>query len=435
MTKAAFLALGCKVNQDELEALKTLFRKRNFEIVPFGEKADVYVIHTCVVTSTAEKKSRQMIKRAIHTNPKAFIAVSGCYAQVFPQRLIEMQDVDLILGNKNRHQIVEMVEEGLKSGAKMHKVEPFSEKERFEELGNHTSSRCRVFLKIEEGCNNFCSYCIVPYARGPVRSKPLLAVLQEAKELLEKGYKEIVLSGTHIGAYGEDLYGKKMLAELISSLLQLSEDFRLRLGSLDPDEVKDELLEVFGHPRLCPHFHLSLQSGDNRILEKMGRRYDTVEYKRLMGEIRKIKKDAAFTTDVMVGFPGEKEDNFQNTVDFLKEMAFSSLHVFKYSPRPLTAASTYAEQVSPREKERRSKILRGLNEELSLNYAQKFQGQNLEVLAERKTEKGCFVGHSENYLLVYFEEEENCSGKFVEVRVNRVQPGLKVWGEKIAKEE
>lgn len=425
------MALGCKVNQDELEALKELFQKRNYKIVSFREKADIYLIHTCVVTTIAEKKSRQMIKRAVNTNPDAFIAVTGCYAQALPEKLAKIKEVDLILGNKERSRLVDLVEDGLKSKTRICRVTEFEADEQFEDLGNHASARCRVFLKVEEGCNNFCSYCIVPYARGPVRSKPLPAILEETEKLLAKGYKEIVLSGTHIGAYGKDLYGKQMLAELIFSLFKLSGSFRLRLGSLDPDEINEELLNVFGHPRLCPHFHLSLQSGDDQILEKMGRGYNTTKYRQIVEEIRKIKKEAAFTTDVMVGFPGEKEEHFQNTVNFLKETALSALHVFKYSPRPLTPAADFPGQVKAEEKERRSKIVRELSEDLSLNYAQKFVGKSVEVLAERREDNGYWVGHSDNYLLVHFASNEDLSGKIVTVKISKAQPGLKVWGEKI----
>ncbi|PKM83549.1 MAG: tRNA (N(6)-L-threonylcarbamoyladenosine(37)-C(2))-methylthiotransferase MtaB, partial [Firmicutes bacterium HGW-Firmicutes-13] len=418
---AAFYTLGCKVNQYETEALANLFRQGGYEVVDFSDKADVYVINTCTVTHLSDRKSRQMIRRAKKNNPEGIVAVMGCYAQIKWKDIRKIPGVDLILGTQDRLKVVELVEK-IKTGKldgvdkeingdnkeyreageldkKTKQVERKTAVTRgkpvvvvkelgnahFEEMPLGEIQRTRAFIKIEDGCEHFCTYCLVPHARGPVRSRDIENILADADRMAYHGAKEIVLTGVNLGAYGKDLEGDVSLAEVILKMQEISEIKRIRLSSLEPTDFTMELIETIEKSdKVCRHLHIPLQSGDDYILKKMNRRYEVDEYRKLVCYLRYLMPDLALTTDVMVGFPGEKEVNFNNTYEFVKEMAFSRLHVFKYSPRPGTPAGQFPDQVSPEDKDYRSRKLSELGSELSRQYSKRFVGRKVEVLFEEE---------------------------------------------------
>ena len=417
--KAAVQVLGCKVNQTEAEAIADLFRDRGYEIVDFSSKADVYIIHTCTVTRESDRKSRQIIRRAVKRNPEAIVAVTGCYAQTSSNEIAKMKGVDLIIGTSQRNQIVELVEEVRDTGETNSVVEDIKKLTAFEEFPlSKSSGRTRAFLKVQEGCRQFCTYCIIPYARGPVRSRPLEKAKERAEKLISMGYKEIVLTGIRLGAYGVDLKPPSSLAELVGELSRLDGLLRLRISSIDPNDFSKELVDALaGEEIVCPHYHISLQSGDNSILRKMGRRYTSEEYLELVSRIRSLRPESSFTTDVMVGFPGEKEIHFHNTKNFLNTVGFMDLHVFKYSPRAGTPAADYPEQIPGDIKKSRSKILRRLSKDLYNEFASCFLNETMEVLAEQR-KNGLWEGHTPNYIKVKFPSHKaNLQGETVPIRL------------------
>jgi len=410
--KAAVYVLGCKVNQHEGEAIKDLFNNAGYKIVSFHDQADVYVIHTCTVTHLGDRKSRQMIRRAVRQNPDAVVAVTGCYAQTSPGDILDIAGVDLVIGTKERSRIVELVEEAQK-GSPISLVGPRKELTEFEDLPFARASTVRAFLKIQEGCQQFCTYCIVPHARGPVRSRPIAESVDAVKTLVQKGFKEVVLTGIHIGAYGQDLTGTDLNA-LLKQLIKVSGLKRLRVSSVDPNEVTPELLATLTREDIiCPHYHIPLQSGSDTILEAMRRPYNTAYYQRLVTEIRRHRPDAAITTDIMVGFPGETDSLFRQSLEFIRKLRFSELHVFKYSPRQGTPAARYNNQIPPDVKEARSRQMIALGKELWADYAGNFLGAPLAVLVEQQGDYG--EGHTPNYLKVRFPGGEKMRGSFVTV--------------------
>jgi threonylcarbamoyladenosine tRNA methylthiotransferase MtaB len=427
----AFYTLGCKVNQQETASLMELFRERGFRRVSFRNKADVYIINTCTVTHTADQKSRQMIRRAISQEPDAVVAVVGCYSQVNPQELLAIPGVDLVVGTRERARLVDLVQELLERrraeesrDGGVNAVYPLESGLEFEQLPIPVNStRTRAVLKIEDGCDQYCSYCIVPYARGPVRSLHPDHVEERLSELIHAGYREIVLSGVHTSAYGKDLGGGITLASLLQKLVELPGDFRLRLSSVEPGEVTEELLDVLASsPHICRHLHIPLQSGDDEILRSMNRPYTIGDYRRLFLQAREMIPGLAVTTDVMVGFPGEAERHFESTYEFIASLPFRDLHVFKYSQRPGTPAAEMDGQVAPAAKDVRSKRLRALAGELAASFASEFVGETLTVLVERPSRKrrGCWEGLTDNYLRVIFPDPQgklNLRGKLLPVAV------------------
>lgn len=413
--KVALYTLGCKVNQYETEALAQLFREQGYDIVDFSEKADVYVINTCTVTHLSDRKSRQMIRRAKKTNPEAKIAVMGCYAQMAPEEVKKIPGVNIITGVQNRRGIMEMLQEiGEEQQVKVNGMEEAA----FEEIPLGEVRRTRAFIKIEDGCEHYCSYCLIPYARGPVRSRKLKDIVDEVQRLVDLGTREIVLTGVNLGAYGKDLKGSVTLAEVICGLNQLPTLGRIRLSSLEPTDFTMELIEaIVESEKVCPHLHIPLQSGDDEILKRMNRRYNTDEYRKLVNFLRYVLPNLALTTDIMVGFPGEQEENFDRSYRFVEEMSFSRLHVFKYSPRSGTAAAKFKDQVSPQEKEHRSKKLIQLGERMAEDYAGQFVGREVEVLFEEEISGGYLEGLSEHYLRVRAKADPENKGKVVLVRV------------------
>jgi threonylcarbamoyladenosine tRNA methylthiotransferase MtaB len=421
---AAVHVLGCKVNQQEAEALAKLFADAGYRLVDFNQPADVYVVHTCTVTHLGSSKSRQMIRRAVRTNPEAVVAVTGCYAQVSPEEICRIPGVDLIIGTQDRVRIVELVEQVAQDRVPMNLVQELEQGESFEELPMVAGNRVRAFLKIQEGCRQFCTYCIVPYARGPLRSREPASAEKEALSLIEKGYQEIVLTGIHLGSYGVDLPGRVTLAGLIRTLSRLQGLSRLRLSSLDPNEFDAELLETLSQSEvICPHLHIPMQSGEDQVLKKMGRRYTTLEYRQLLDKLRLMFPGLAVTTDIIVGFPGETKDQFARTLAFAEEMAFAGIHVFKFSPQAKTPAAKFPLQVDPKEKEKRSQALLKLAQELWRQYAAGFVGQVKTVLVEQEKDsgKGLWEGHTDNYLRVVFPGDENLRGQLIPVTLREIR--------------
>lgn len=424
----AFTTLGCKVNQFETEVMEGLFKQKGYDIVGFDEVADVYVINTCSVTHLGEKKSRQVIRRATRLNKNAVIAVTGCYAQVSPNEVQAIEGVDVIVGTRERNRIVEAVEEAVRSKNKISIVADIMTADTFEDIPLfNMPGRTRAFLKIQEGCTNFCTYCIIPYARGPLRSRTLESITAEAEKLVKAGFKEIVLTGIHLGAYGQDFSNGVSLVDAVSAVLSVEGLLRLRLGSLESIEISNELIELMGkEPRFCRHLHLPLQAGDDNILKAMNRHYNTEEYRLLIENIRRQIPDIAISTDIIVGFPGETEQMFSNAVDFVDSMNFSRMHVFPYSRRRGTPAANYPNQIPEEEKKRRANIMGKLAVRKTGEFESKFIGENAAVLFE-SVNNGIVDGLTENYIRVYVKGAESLSGAILQVCLQRkFRDGL--WG-------
>lgn len=420
--KAALATLGCKVNQNETAAMAALFDAAGYEIVEFTQKADVYVLNTCTVTHLADRKSRQLIRRCAKINPEALVVVTGCYAQVAPQEVEKIEGVHLVVGNPGKKRIVELAEEARRGLL----TETLPEEDAFAEIGSDTlSERSRAFLKVQDGCEQYCSYCIIPYARGHLKSRTPESALHEAGRLIEAGFREIVLTGIHLGLYGRGAGSGMNLEKLLALLLPLSEEVRWRLSSLEPLEVTAGLLKrMQEQANFCPHLHLPLQSGQDDILRAMNRPYTTEEYRRVVEEARAALPGIAISTDLMVGFPGETEEHFAATLAFVEEMAFSRMHVFEYSPRRGTPAALYPRQVSAEAKEERSRKVRDLAHQMEKEYASRFCGKILQVLAEQQDDAGIWEGHSENYLQVYFSGNTITKGEIVRVRLAETEGRL-----------
>ncbi len=417
--RASFCTLGCKVNQVETEAVTGLFKEEGYEIVSFTEEADVVVINTCTVTHLADRKSRQMIRRAIKLNPQAKVVVMGCYSQVSPASALKIPGVDLVIGTTEKSQVIELLRKLETSSSPLTVVDKLGEHKSFEGIKSHKIiDRTRAYLKIQEGCEQFCSYCIIPYARGPIRSRPVKNTINEARKLINEGFKEIILTGIHLGVYGTDLTEDIALDSLLEKLLPMDNNVRWRLSSLEPTEVSEKMLTLMvKYPDFCKHLHLPLQSAHNDILKLMNRPYTTEEYRDIVENIRKNIPDICITTDIMVGFPGETDRHFQDYLTFVKDIAFSNMHVFKYSPRRGTPAADFPGQVSPVKKEERSHELLTVAKELATSYAQKFVGTTLQVLVERKTADNLWEGHSSNYIKVKFTGNQVKKGEICPVKV------------------
>ena len=436
----AFLTLGCKVNQIETQSMSELFRRAGYEIKEFGEDADIYVINTCSVTAVGEKKSRQQIRRAHRMNPGAVIAVTGCYAQLAPEDIAAIEGVGLVVGTKDRQNIVTMAEEAAASYARERKatskVGNIRETHEFEELIVDVKGdiaphqRTRAFIKIQEGCENFCTYCIIPYTRGPLRSRHLDSIRSEAKRLAEEGYREIVLTGIHLGAYGRDFKDGTTLADAVETILQEKSFARVRLSSLESVEVDERLLTMMkNEPRFAPHLHLPLQAGSDEILRRMNRHYNTAEFIDLTERLRKEVPSLALTTDIIVGFPGETEELFAETLKNAELIGFSKIHVFPYSVRPGTPAATMPNQVPELVKKERVHRLEAVGERTAAKFRQSSVGCVKEVLIETiDAEKNIADGLTDTYIRVYCDADAVRGGQLVSLRlVREYEDGL--WGE------
>lgn len=409
MPKVAFYTLGCKVNQYESAAMAELFENRGYTIVDFDSEADVYIINTCNVTNESARKSRQIIRKAIRSNPTAKVAVVGCYAQTNADEILKIPGVSVILGTKDRQKIVDLLQQSDKTEAPVVDIKNVMKEETFEEIAvKGHRQKTRAFLKIEDGCNMFCSYCIIPYARGPVRSRMLNNILNEAENLAKDGFKEIVLTGIHLGLYGTDLKDKTSLLDVISEIAKIQGIERIRLSSIEIIELTDEfLLGLSKIDKFCHHFHVPLQSGCDSVLQRMNRRYTTAEFAERVRRIRELLSDASITTDVIVGFPGETDEEFEQTKNFIKAIDFSKLHVFPFSPRKGTPAAAMTNQVEKDIKSTRCHELLKLSEKLEGNFRNKFLNSSQKVLFEDKTSNGLYEGFTENYIKVVAPSTSN----------------------------
>ncbi|MCC0665390.1 tRNA (N(6)-L-threonylcarbamoyladenosine(37)-C(2))-methylthiotransferase MtaB [Clostridioides sp. ZZV15-6597] len=423
MKKVAFYTLGCKVNQYETEAMLELFEKDGYEQVNSEEYADVYVINTCTVTHMSDRKSRQYIRRVKKKNPDAIIAVVGCYSQVSPEEILDIEEVNLVMGTNDRRKIVEEIRK-IDASKKVSTVDDIMKVKAFEEIEiSQTNGKTRAFMKIQDGCDRFCTYCIIPYARGRIRSRDIDSIVDEVKKLAKNGYKEVVLTGIHVASYGKDLKDKNIkLLDVIKQINEIDAIERIRLSSVEPILFTDEFVnEVLKMEKVCPHYHLSLQSGCDETLKRMNRRYTTLEYKTIVDRLRDKMPNVAITTDVIVGFPGETNEEFKQTYEFLKDIELSQMHIFKYSPRKGTPAATMENQIDPQIKHFRSEQLLNLSKENFNKFATKFIGSELDVLFEQNIEGNKFEGLTSNYIRVVVESDKNIQGQILKVKINDVK--------------
>lgn len=422
--KAALTTLGCKVNHYETEAMRELFLADGWEIVDFSEAADVYVVNTCTVTQTSDTKSRQMIARAHRMNPNALVVAVGCYAQVSPETVSALDGVGLVLGTSGRKEIVRRVREALLASEAESYVQPITEQREFEPFSAVRDSRTRATLKVQDGCVSFCSYCIIPYARGPLRSRPLDEISLEVSLLAQEGYREIVLTGIHLASYGRDLAGQNVtLLDAIRAASEPAGIERIRLGSLEPLFVTPEVSKALAYnPKICRQFHLSLQSGSDSVLRRMNRRYTTEQYLRALELLRADMPDCAITTDVIAGFCGETEEEHAQTLAFCERAAFARMHVFPFSLRKGTKAETLGDHLPKSVKEARAKELIALGKRLTGNYLRSQIGSVVEVLAESDG-----AGYSGNYIRVSTDARE---GEIVRIRLTGFE-GETGYGERL----
>lgn len=417
--KVAFYTLGCKVNQYETNGMIQAFLEKGYEIVDFTEKSDIYIINTCTVTSISDKKSRQMIRRTKQLNPEAIVVAVGCYAQVAKDKLEEIKDIDLILGISEKTEIIKYVEEEIKERNPKTYISDVMHQKQFVDFGsvNYTDKN-RVAIKVQDGCNQFCTYCIIPYARGRIRSRKIENVKKEVEDLAQKGIKEIVITGIHVASYGKDLEENIGLIDLLEEINKIDGIERIRLSSLEPTLITEEFVKRLSRlAKICDHFHLSLQSGCNETLKRMNRHYTTEDFKKATELLRKTYPNVALTTDIIVGFPGETEEEFNATYDFLKEINFYKMHVFKYSPRHGTKAEKMPNQIDGNIKEERSKKLIELSDKNEINQNKRYINKNLDVLIE-EFEEGYYKGHTTNYIMVKIQENtNNLQNKIVTVKI------------------
>lgn len=407
--KVAFCSLGCKVNQYETNAMAQKFIEHGYEVVEFDEYADVYIVNTCTVTNVADRKSRQMLRRAKEINKDATLVACGCYAQVAKDELKKIPEIDLIIGNNEKNDIIQIVENHISQKGAEDLVSDVMYKLDYVELGTTTyTEKTRAVIKVQDGCDRFCSYCLIPYARGHIRSRKIENVIEEIKKVVEEGINEVVITGIHIASYGRDFKGENIgLIDLLEEINKIQGLHRIRLGSIEPTIVTDEFVERLSKlDKICDHFHLSLQSGCTETLKRMNRRYTTEEFKAVTKRLRAKFPNAALTTDIIVGFPGETDEEFNTTYEFLKEIAFYKMHIFKYSQRKGTKAAVMPNQVDGKIKEERSKKLIELSNENEYNYNKKYIGKQVEVLFEER-EGEYLKGHTTNYIVVKHKTDKN----------------------------
>ena len=426
MKKAALHNLGCKVNAYETEAMQEMLEKAGYEIVPFKEGADIYIINTCTVTNIADRKSRQMLHRARKMNPGAIVVAAGCYVQAQAEKQEVDPCIDIVLGNNRKKDLIAVLEEYEKNKEAdtcLEEVEDISRTREYETLsltrpGDHT----RAYIKVQDGCNQFCTYCIIPYARGRVRSRAVEDVIREVRSLAGNGYREVVLTGIHLSSYGIDFDGERHLLELIRAVHEVEGISRIRLGSLEPGIITEEFAEsISSLPKMCPHFHLSLQRGCDDTLRRMNRRYTSAEYYEKCQILRKYFDHPALTTDVIVGFPGETEEEFRQSMEFVDKVNFYETHIFKYSRREGTKAAAMEGQVSEQVKAQRSALMISLGERKRKAYEESFVGKDVEVLVEEPAiigGKAVQTGHTKEYIKIALEQEEDLRNQIVKIRID-----------------
>lgn len=419
MSTVAFHTLGCKVNHYETEAIWQLFKDANYERVEFETNADVFVINTCTVTNTGDKKSRQIIRRAIRQNPDAVVCVTGCYAQTSSAEIMEIPGVDIVVGTQDRHKLLDYIQQFQDERQPINGVGIIMKNRTYEELEvPYFTDRTRASLKIQEGCNNFCTFCIIPWARGLMRSRDPEKVVEQATQLVNSGYKEIVLTGIHTGGYGQDLKNYN-LAQLLRDLDTIEGLERIRISSIEASQLTDEVIDVIGNSnKVVRHLHIPLQSGSDDVLKRMRRKYTMAHFSERLTKLHQALPDLAVTSDVIVGFPGESEDEFQETYDFIVNHHFSELHVFPYSPRIGTPAAIMDNQIDEETKNVRVHKLISLSNQLAKEYASKFEDEVLEVIPEEMGEEPhTLVGYADNYMKVRFEGDDSLIGQIVKVKI------------------
>jgi len=419
MSTVAFHTLGCKVNHYETEAIWQLFKDANYERVEFETNADVFVINTCTVTNTGDKKSRQIIRRAIRQNPDAVVCVTGCYAQTSSAEIMEIPGVDIVVGTQDRHKLLDYIQQFQDERQPINGVGNIMKNRTYEELEvPYFTDRTRASLKIQEGCNNFCTFCIIPWARGLMRSRDPEKVVEQATQLVNSGYKEIVLTGIHTGGYGQDLKNYN-LAQLLRDLDTIEGLERIRISSIEASQLTDEVIDVIGNSnKVVRHLHIPLQSGSDDVLKRMRRKYTMAHFSERLTKLHQALPDLAVTSDVIVGFPGESEEEFQETYDFIVNHHFSELHVFPYSPRIGTPAARMDNQIDEETKNVRVHKLISLSNQLAKEYASKFEDEVLEVIPEEMGEEPhTLVGYADNYMKVRFEGDDSLIGQIVKVKI------------------
>ncbi len=424
-----FVTLGCKVNQYETNAMAQKFLEKGYQIIeeitPENEdiKPDICIINTCTVTNMSDRKSRQMLRRMKEKNPETIVVAVGCYAQVAKEELAKIPEIDLVLGNNEKVEVVKHVEEYINNNINNVELDDVMYSKEFSDFGDVTyTEKTRAVIKIQDGCDRFCSYCIIPYARGRVRSRKPESIISEITQIASKGIKEIVITGIHIASYGKDFAMSKdsklanyRLIDLLEEINEIQGIQRIRLGSIEPLLITEEFVERLKKlEKICHHFHLSLQSGCDETLKRMNRRYTTEQFKEIVRLLRNTYSDVNLTTDIIVGFPGETDEEFNKTYQFLKEIKFYKMHVFKYSPRKGTKAAVMPNQISGDMKEERSKKLIELSDRNEIEYNKSYIGKNVEVLFEEEKD-GMYKGHTQNYIMVYCQSKENLDNKIIDV--------------------
>ncbi|MEF9953195.1 MAG: tRNA (N(6)-L-threonylcarbamoyladenosine(37)-C(2))-methylthiotransferase MtaB [Clostridium sp.] len=421
MKKVALYTLGCRVNQYETESITESFTKKGYEVVDFEGYADVYVINTCTVTNIGDKKSRKMLRKAKKTNPESVVVAAGCYAQVSPDEISSIEEVDVVVGTSDKSKIVDFVEEFISTNEKKNYVNNIMSVREFEEMDiDEYQDKTRAFLKIQDGCDRYCSYCLIPYARGPVRSRPLDNIVSQVRSLVANGFKEVILSGIHISSYGKDLKTHNLVdvVEVLSKTIGLE---RIRIGSIEPMFFSEGVLERLKNVKsFCPHFHLSLQSGCDETLKRMNRRYTTEEYKDVVNRIRETFEDASITTDIIAGFPGETDQEFEETYRFLSDIKLAKMHIFKYSERKGTKAEQLDGKVNPIVKEERSKALIELDGKNEREYMEKYLGKTMNVLFE-EAHNGVYTGYTVNYLKVIVTSDTKLRGRILKCTLKSIE--------------
>lgn len=423
MKKVGFYTLGCKVNQYETEAMAELFKNKGYELVSYEDFADIYVINTCTVTGMSDRKSRQIIRRAKKTNKDSFVIVCGCYSQVSPDEVLSIDGVNLVIGTRDRQNIVTLYEESERTNKKSVVCDIMHHHD-FEELSvNNFHERTRAYVKVQEGCNQFCSYCKIPYARGPIRSRDFGEVMEETQRLAKSGFTEITYVGIHIASYGLDTK-KERLSDLLNAANSTEGIRRIRLSSIEPMTLDMKFIDsIKDCSKLCHHFHLSLQSGCDETLGRMNRKYTTDEYYNIVSGLRKHFPDVAITTDIMVGFPGETDEEFAKTCDFAKKVAFSDAHIFQYSKRSGTPAAEFENQVDPAVKHTRSKKIAAITKKTKAEFMERFLGETFEVLFEERVAGGYFEGKTNNYQSVLVKACDDLAGEYKMVRLLKIKNG------------
>lgn len=431
MNKIAFTTLGCKVNLYDSEAMAELFAEKGYEIADFDDVADIYVINTCTVTNFGDKKSRQMIRRARRRNPDSIIVATGCYAQVSPETVAGIDGINIVIGTKDRSKVVEIVENYKAEQGVLNAVSDIKGEKEFERLKvSKLKDRTRAYIKIQEGCNRYCSYCIIPYARGPVRSRKPEDIMDEVKALAQNGFKEVVLTGIHVASYGIDL-GNITLADIIEMVHKVEGIERIRFSSMEPRAVSDEFIERMSNlPKVCEHYHLSLQSGSDTTLKNMNRKYTSEEYAAACERLRKAFPHVAITTDIIVGFPTETEENFKESYNFAKRIKLSKIHVFPYSPKEGTPAAKIRPQVAPEVKSERSHKMLELSDKLNREFMSAYINKPMEVLFER-LDNGYYEGHTRNYIKVLCKSDRDLTNQLVTVKLTDIAGEETMYGELI----